>query len=159
MLGKIISLLPQELVVSLWRQVRKVGWVRSLAVWCVNTRFVAGVTGLIYSENGDLLIVKHTYKDIPWGVPSGALKHEHPFEGLKREVFEETGFAVEPLEILDVTCESKPSSLQIVVKAKLIGGLFKPSPEVSDFAFIRPPEGIEKLPLMQQNIIRRFSNG
>ena len=156
MLDKLVSALPQKLVVSVWRQLRKVGWVRIMTEWCVNMRFTAGVSGLIYTENDELLIVKHTYKKIPWGMPSGALRHEHPFEGLKREVREETGFEIEPVEILDVLYHARPSSLQIIIKAKLVGGLFTPSPEVSEFAFIRPPKGIDKLPVRQQNIIRKY---
>jgi len=156
MLEKFVERLPQELVVSVWKQLRKIGWIRSLMVWCVNTRFVAGVCGLVYAENGDLLIVRHTYKTIPWGIPSGALRREHPFEGLKREIREETGFTVEPLAVLDVVYMDKPSSIQIIIKARLIGGLFVPSPEVSEFAFIRPPDGLDKLPKCQQEIIKKY---
>jgi 8-oxo-dGTP pyrophosphatase MutT (NUDIX family) len=103
-----------------------------------------------------LLIVKHTYKSTPWGLPSGALKREQPFDGVKRELREETGFEIEPECILDVVYSKKPSELLIIIKAKLLGGLFVPSPEVSEFDFIRPGESLERLPAAQRRIVIKY---
>ncbi|MDR1704423.1 MAG: NUDIX domain-containing protein [Clostridiales bacterium] len=156
MLEKLAALLPSELIVTIWKWLPKSVKLRRFLAWRANTRFVAGVVGLIYAENGDLLIVKHTYKATPWGLPSGALRREQPFEGLKREIREETGFEIRPEKILDVVYSGKPSELLIIIRAKLLGGLFVPSPEVSEFDFIRPGESLERLPKAQRSIVYKY---
>ncbi len=69
MLERLAALLPPELIVTIWRWLPKSPRLRRFLAWRANARFMAGVLGLVVAENGDLLIVKHTYKSTPWGLP------------------------------------------------------------------------------------------
>lgn len=154
MLWKIAGKVPPSLIVFVWRHIPIA--VKPILAQIFNLRFTASVCGLVYAKNGDLLIVKHTYKVIPWGLPCGGLKKEQPFECLKREVWEETGFEIEPVKILSVIHKDKPSHLAIIIEAKLLGGLFKPSPEVSDFAFIGSSKEADKLSDFQRRLVEMY---
>jgi ADP-ribose pyrophosphatase YjhB (NUDIX family) len=156
MLEKLASLLPPGLIVAIWQRLPKSARLRRFLAWRANARFMAGVLGLVYAENGDLLIVKHTYKPTPWGLPSGALKREQPFDGIRREIREETGFEIEPEAILDVVYSQKPSELLIIIRARLLGGLFVPSPEVSAFDFIHPGGSLERLPEAHRRAVNKY---
>lgn len=156
MIWRFVEKVPPSVIVAIWRRLPKSAVLRRFLRRMADRRFSVGVSGLIYAQNGDLLIVKHTYGADPWGLPGGALKREQPFDGLVREVDEETGFSVEPLEILDVIMH-KDGHVQVIIKAKLIGGLFTPSPEVSEYGFIRPPKGLDKLSGCQQRLVKKYS--
>ncbi len=62
--------------------------------------FSVAARGFIVDENNNLLVLKREAKDVHmpgiWEPPGGRLNSgENPFEGLKREVKEETGLDVE----------------------------------------------------------------
>ena len=57
--------------------------------------FAAAVKAMIENSKGELLLIKrskfNSHKPFVWEIPGGRLaKGEDPFEGLKREVKEET---------------------------------------------------------------------
>ena len=67
-----------------------------------------------------------------WTLPGGGLEFgEHPIEGMIREVLEETGFKVRPLNLLGINSftREKPDesfqSIQIVYDAQIVGGSLK----------------------------------
>jgi len=155
MLDKFIDKLPKKAVVSLWRQLRKIAFLRNLIVICVNARFIAAVVGIVENDAGEILIVKHTYKKYPWGLPSGGMRKENPCDALKREIMEETGFEIEPSEVLNVYYSRSPSCLTVVIRAKLIGGAFRPCAEISEHRFVSPDD-IADLPAKQREMIVRM---
>jgi ADP-ribose pyrophosphatase YjhB (NUDIX family) len=54
-------------------------------------RFSAGVVGVIWNTNHEILLVKHVFHpQHPWGLPGGWLRaNENPIEALRRELREE----------------------------------------------------------------------
>lgn len=111
-------------------------------------QFLIGVTGLIFNEKDEVLLFKHTYRQKQWSLPGGYLKSkEHPFEGLEREIGEESGFVVSIEEQLKIRTDRENSRLDVVVVGKYIGGEFKPSSEVSEFGFF----SFENLPLISKS--------
>lgn len=65
---------------------------------------IPGVAGLIIKDNKVLLTIrgKEPRKGL-WGIPGGVVElGETLVEAVKREIFEETGLQVEPLELITV---------------------------------------------------------
>lgn len=111
-------------------------------------QFLVGVTGVIFNEKDEVLLFKHVYRQTQWSLPGGYMKaREHPFEGLEREIQEESGFIVSAEEELKIRTDRETSRLDVTVIGKYIGGEFKPSHEVSEFGFF----AFENLPLISKN--------
>lgn len=102
----------------------------------MNDEFLVGVTGLIFNKTDQILLFKHTYRQIKWSLPGGYLKaKEHPSEGLEREVAEESGLTVSADQLLKVRTDRETGRLDICYMAEFIGGDFTPSKEVTEYAF------------------------
>ncbi len=114
----------------------------------IQPQFLVGVTGIIFNEKNEVLLFKHTYRQTKWSLPGGYLKSkEHPFEGLEREIEEESGFVVSAEEQFRIRTDRETSRLDITVVGKHIGGEFRPSHEVSEFGFY----SFENLPRISKN--------
>lgn len=111
-------------------------------------QFLIGVTGIILNEKNEVLLFKHTYRQVQWSLPGGYIKSkEHPFEALEREIAEESGFIVSADEEFKIRTDREASRLDVTVIGKHIGGEFKASSEVSEFGFF----SFENLPLISKN--------
>lgn len=117
--------------------------------------FLVGVTGIIFNKQGEILLVKHTYRGNGWSLPGGYMKaKEHPKEGLEREIFEETHLTVNADERLKIRTDRETARLDIAYIGTFIGGEFMPSAEVSAadfFAF----ESLPALPKSQLFLIEQ----
>lgn len=99
-------------------------------------QFLIGVTGIIFNEKNEVLLLKHTYRQTKWSLPGGYLKAgEHPREGLEREIEEETGLVVSGDKQLKTRTDRETARLDICVVGTFIGGEFRKSHEVSDYGF------------------------
>lgn len=114
----------------------------------IQSQFLVGVTGIIFNEKNEVLLFKHTYRQTPWSLPGGYMQSkEHPFEGMEREIAEESGFVVSIDEQLKVRTDRETSRLDIVLVGRFMGGEFTPSSEVSEYGFFT----METLPLIARN--------
>ena len=78
----------------------------------MKTQFTIGVFGIIFDEQGRVLLCHRRDHDL-WNLPGGVLEAgESPLDGLKREVKEETGLIVEIFKLLGVY--TKPVNNDIV---------------------------------------------
>lgn len=110
--------------------------------------FLIGVTGIILNEKNEILVFKHTYREVQWSLPGGYLgAREHPLEGLEREIEEESGLIVSGDYQLKVRTDRETARLDICVVGTFIGGEFRPSHEVTKFGFF----SFETLPLIPKN--------
>lgn len=110
--------------------------------------FLIGVTGVILNDKNEVLVCKHTYRQIQWSLPGGYIKEkEHPKEGLVREIEEETGFIVRMEEQLRIRTDRESARLDISFFGRYIGGEFRSSSEVSEAHFFT----FENLPLIAQS--------
>lgn len=99
-------------------------------------QFLIGVTGVIFNEKDEVLLLKHTYRQTQWSLPGGYIKSkEHPFEALEREVKEESGLIVSGDKQLKIRTDRESARLDLTVVGKFIGGEFRTSSEVSDYGF------------------------
>jgi ADP-ribose pyrophosphatase YjhB (NUDIX family) len=111
-------------------------------------QFLIGVTGVILNDKDEVLLFKHTYRQTKWSLPGGYMKSkEHPYEGLEREIQEESGFVVSVDEQVNIRTDRESTRLDVTLVGKFIGGEFKRSAEVSEYGFF----SLENLPLISKN--------
>jgi ADP-ribose pyrophosphatase YjhB (NUDIX family) len=84
----------KSFLLKIWKALPNSEILRGSLVWLITQKFLVGVVGVVLNDVGQILLVKHTYREkYPWGLPSGWLKRgEQPMEALKREIKEETGY-------------------------------------------------------------------
>src|SRR5579864_459646 len=112
------------------------GWTCGGLKWCLNVHFIVGTVAIIEDGDGRVLLARHTYRrSAPWAPPCGWVRRsEDPSDTIVREIAEETGLTVEVLAPLIVQRES-PRHFTIVYAARVTGGTFRPSDEVSEVLF------------------------
>ncbi|MDO8488005.1 MAG: NUDIX domain-containing protein [bacterium] len=111
-------------------------------------QFLVGVTGIIFNDQNEILLFKHTYRSHAWSLPGGYLKSgEHPREALEREIKEESGLVVSADESLKTRTDRDTARLDMCYVGVLIGGDFTPTHEVSEYGFFAQ----DKLPLLRKN--------
>ena len=102
----------------------------------------APCTGVFVVKDRSVLLVKRAvepFKDW-WDVPGGFLESgEHPVEGAKRELIEETGLVIEPTEMLgfwpDVYGPEEEPTLNIGYLAEIVGGEMRAGDDASELAW------------------------
>ncbi|WKZ41547.1 MAG: NUDIX domain-containing protein [Anaerolineales bacterium] len=139
-------------LLRLWRLLPM--WVHVLATRLTQPKFNAGVSALVFDEQGRVLLFKHTYRKFEWGIPGGGLEYkEQPTDAMVREFYEETGMKIEIEKLLRVSSAREFPHLGIVYLCKITGGEFKPSHEISEMKYFDPDD----LPVMlfaEKDLIR-----
>jgi 8-oxo-dGTP pyrophosphatase MutT (NUDIX family) len=84
--------------------------------------YTVGAICFIERSNGDLLLVRHSYRQ-RWGVPGGLLQRgEEPADAARREVMEEVGLAIELLGEPAVVVDAVPQRIDLVFRARPAAG-------------------------------------
>ncbi len=85
--------------------------------------------GALVAKAGEVLLIQRAVEPFKgyWDIPGGFLEsEEHPAEAVRREMLEETGLLVEPVEVLDfwvdVYGEEEYHTLNICYLARVAGG-------------------------------------
>ncbi len=146
------------LKVALWKRMK---WksLRGMVTKAANKKFLVATQGIIVNDEKEILLLKHTYRKLPWGVPGGWLVYEAPDVGLMREIAEETGFEVEIQKLLQVEyCKSiyKVNAIEIWFLGRYIKGAFVPSAEVSDYGFFSIDSLPDPMPQNQKHSIKKY---
>lgn len=146
---------PLTMLKSLFRLWRLLPmWMHVLATRLTQPKFNAGVSALVFDEQGRVLLFKHTYRKFEWGIPGGGLEYkEQPTDAMVREFHEETGMKIEIEKLLRVSSAREFPHLGIVYLCKITGGEFKPSHEISEMKYFDPDD----LPVMlfaEKDLIR-----
>ena len=99
--------------------------------------FTVGAMCFIERGDGDLLLVRHVYRD-RWGVPGGLLSAgEDAGDGARREVLEEVGLAIDLVGEPRVVVDAEPRRVDIIYQARPAAGadpdaVAPGSPEISE---------------------------
>ncbi|GAB4500304.1 MAG: hypothetical protein OHK003_19980 [Anaerolineales bacterium] len=130
-------------LMNLWRLLPM--WVHVLVTRLTQPKFNAGVSALVFDEQGRVLLFKHTYRKYEWGIPGGALEYgEQPIEAVMREFHEETGMRIEVKRLLRVASAREFPHLGITYLCKITGGEFKSSHEILEMKYF----DVNNLPMM-----------
>ena len=63
-----------------------------LAARIVRPKFLMAVAALVFDEQGRILLFKHTYRKLAWGIPAGGLEfREQPKDAIVREFLKRPG--------------------------------------------------------------------
>jgi ADP-ribose pyrophosphatase YjhB (NUDIX family) len=109
----------------------------------------ATVGALVVDDQGRLLLGRRRGEPFEghWDVPGGFLDEgEHPLEGLRRELREETGLDVEPLEFLGVWMDryggdsTAEATLNLYWTARPVAGVPDPQDDVAELRWFAPEE-------------------
>jgi 8-oxo-dGTP diphosphatase len=115
---------------------------------------LVGIGAVVVDDCGRVLLIKRATEPMKghWSLPGGLLElGETLSDGVKREVFEETGLFVEPEAIVEVVdriyrnSDGKQSQVQyhyVVVDywCRVMGGDLKPSSDASEVAWVNRAE-------------------
>ena len=111
-------------------------WVQSLAANLIRPRFRAAVAAVIFDEQGRILLFKHTYRKLEWGIPAGGLEHyEQPIDAIKREFFEETGMQIQVERLLTAISSREDHHIGMIYLCKIVSGVFKESLEICEIRY------------------------
>ena len=111
-------------------------WVQTLASRLIRPRFRMAVAGLVFDEHGRILLFKHTYRKLAWGIPAGGLEYrEQPKDAIVREFFKETGMTIEPLNLLLADSSPYFHHVSLVYLCEVVAGEFKESHEISEIQY------------------------
>ena len=111
-------------------------WTHLLAAELLRPRFRVAVSALVFDEQQRILLFKHTYRKLEWGLPAGALEYgEQPVDGILREFFEETGMTIAVERLL--LAESAPyiRHVSLVYLCKIMSGEFRDSDEICEIRY------------------------
>lgn len=111
-------------------------WTHLLAAQLLRPRFRVAVSAVVFDEQQRILLFKHTYRKLEWGLPAGALEYgEQPVDGILREFFEETGMTIAVERLL--LAESAPyiRHVSLVYLCKIVSGEFRDSDEISQIQY------------------------
>src|SRR3989344_8524071 len=137
------------IIAKIWKFLRLPTNLQLFIMRKVNDQFLVGVTGIIFNDNNEVLIFKHSYRDKDhWSLPGGYIKgKEHPKEGLEREIKEESGLVVSADERLKLRTDRNSSRIDLTYIGTFIGGEFIPSSEVMDMGLF----SFDELPRLRKD--------
>ncbi len=94
------------------------------------------VAAVIFDEQGRILLFKHTYRKIEWGIPAGGLEHrEQPEQAIVREFLEETGMQIKVERLLLAESSKEDHHVSLIYLCKIASGTFKESLEISEMKY------------------------
>jgi len=124
---------------------------------CIACDFVAyansepTVCALCVDDQGRLLLARRAFEPDrgKWDLPGGFLEEgEHPLDALRRELREETGLEVEPLDFVGAwidrygQADDAPATLNLYWTVRVVAGEPEPADDVAELRWFHP----DKLP-------------
>lgn len=122
---------------------RRFPWLYTLLVRLIKltaARFTVGVNGVVLNAQGEILLLKHVFRDkYPWGLPGGWVRRrEQPRDALQREMLEEIGLAVRIVAPLGVELNAPLGHLDTSFLCQAVGEVRHLSSEILDWRWCLP---------------------
>jgi 8-oxo-dGTP diphosphatase len=132
-----------KILLKIWRILPM--WIHILAMRMYRPKFRAAVAAMIFDEQGQILLFKHTYRKFEWGIPAGGLEYdEQPEKAIVREFFEETGMQIRVEKLLLAESSKEDRGINLIYLCKIVSGTFKESLEISEMKYFN----VNNLPQM-----------
>lgn len=108
-------------------------------------RHSVSVAAAVVADDGKVLAIQRR-DDGHWEPPGGVLElNEGPIDGLRREVFEETGLHIEPIALTGVYKNMSRGIVALVFRCRLVGGVVRESSETVNVAWLDRTGIIERM--------------
>lgn len=105
-------------------------------------QFTIGVFGIIRNAQNEILLCHRTDYDL-WNLPGGTLEHgESPWEGVVREVKEETGFDVVVERIASIGNKIEKNEIVFTFVCSIVGGTSTLNNEADQITYF----AVDKIP-------------
>lgn len=104
---------------------------------------------LVEDEEGRVLLARRAHEPFKgrWDIPGGFLDEgEHPLDGVRRELLEETGLEIEPLDFLGIWMDryggdsTAEATMNLYWTARALRGEARPADDVDDLRWFAPNE-------------------
>src|SRR5512143_2156357 len=120
-------------------------------------RFLVGVVGLGIDERGHVLLARHRFGAPQWRFLGGFLaRRERVEDALAREVFEETGLAIEVGPVLEVVTGYRWQRVELVFAYRVVGGRLALTDEVAELKGF-PADELPEVRADQRGLIERHA--
>jgi len=122
-------------------------------------KFTVSVAAVIVNENGEVLLLDHVLRPVEtWGVPGGFLEHgEQPVDGVKRELYEETGIELTDVELFRVRTIYR--HIEILFCAKAVGTPRVKSREINAVGWFKVNEMPENMSQAHEAMVEKLLKG
>ena len=102
--------------------------------------YSVSVAGVVLDSQGRVLIIQRRDNG-HWEPPGGILELEEPIkDGVRREVFEETGVRVEPEALTGVYKNMPRGIVSLVFRCRAVGGTARPTEEAKEVCWVSQEE-------------------
>jgi 8-oxo-dGTP diphosphatase len=129
-------------------------WVHILASRILRPRFRMAVTAIVFDEQQRILLFKHTYRKLEWGLPTGGLEYwEQPHAAVAREFFEETGLTIAVKRLLLADSSPYDRHVSLVYLCDIVNGEFQASDEVCEMQYF-PVHQLPPMLFEEKDLIR-----
>jgi ADP-ribose pyrophosphatase YjhB (NUDIX family) len=103
--------------------------------------------GALVERDGAVLLVRRAIEPFrgAWDIPGGYLyAWEHPVEGARRELREETGLEIEVMRLLGIFIDrygsNDSNTFNVYYRARPVGGTLQPADDAAEARWFRPGE-------------------
>lgn len=144
----------RKFLLSVWRILPQ--WAHILASRILRPRFRMAVSAVVFDEQQRILLFRHTYRKLEWGLPTGGLEYwEQPEAAVVREFFEETGLTIAVRRLLLADSSRYDRHVSLVYLCEIVSGEFQASDEVCEMQYF----DVQQLPPMlfdEKDLIREL---
>ena len=145
----------KKIVQIIWRNVPSS--FRQIIIRTTQQQFTVSVAAIIFNEKGEVLLLDHVVRPVSsWDIPGGFLQHyEQPIDGVKRELFEETGIELNDVELFWVRTINR--HIEILFRAETTGTAFVKSREINALGWFKTDDLPKNMSRIQKSMVENLS--
>ena len=145
-----------KFLLRLWQKLPL--WVHILASRIVRPKYRVAVAALVFDEQGQVLLFRHTYRKFEWGIPAGSLEYgEQPERAIVREFMEEAGIQIRVERLLIGESAKDDHHVSLIYLCAVESGTFRESDEISEMRYF-PVDDLPPMLFAEKDLIRRVAS-